>query len=100
MRRRTTSYDKSYVGSSGPGLKSGNLRKRAQGPASAIERADNLAQLAVARRGAGFVRDLIAQRTPIAARRDAVMEGKALALDVFDGRLSLTEAIGQLRGAA
>lgn len=88
MRRRTTSYDKSYVGSSEAGLKSEILRK------------GTLKQMAAARRGAGFVRDLVARRAPMAAQRDATMEMQALARDIVAGRLTIAEARAQLRGAA
>lgn len=64
------------------------------------DRAEILKHLAGLRRRTGLVRDLVAVRSPIAARRDATMEAQQLARDIVAGRLTIAEARAQMRGAA
>lgn len=49
---------------------------------------------------ANLVSDLVALRFPIMIARREAMRSKALAHDVFAGRISLADARAQLRGAA
>jgi hypothetical protein len=87
MRRRTTSYDKSCVGSSRPRLKSHNLQKT-----------PTPRQMADARAAANLVKDLRAPIVPLAVARREAAESKRLARAVAAGRISLRDAIAQLRG--
>jgi hypothetical protein len=91
MRRRTKSYDKSYVGSSDSELKSDNLRKG--GPVTDLDVEDAL-------RARFLTADLAAPKHA-AAVADAEYERLVgMARDIAAGRITVTEARAQLRGAA
>jgi len=60
----------------------------------------NPQRLAALRAAANLVKDLRAPIVPVAVARREAAESKRLARAVADGRISLREAVEQLRGAA
>lgn len=91
MRRRTTSYDNSYVGSSRPGLKSEKVRKGA--PVTDLDVEDAL-------RAHFLTVDLSAALRPQIAADAEELRITRLAESVAAGHISLSAARAHLRGAA